>query len=397
MLCPGSAADEGELRVEYSSEAAQVGTAVHDALRQLSLGQVSLGQADWDWTPPIEACAVKHGLTDMQRRDLVYCCESARRFWGQYGSWFAEGAIEAPLQVVDGGVLYTGTPDLVSMHVPLGDQPALVRVLDWKTTRLDIDYRAQMMAYLWLAMQDRWFIKRHYQYVLAFLRDRTFVVSLELSGAQVEAEHQAFVERVIKWDGKTFSPGEHCQFCPNFLGCPAHLALAKRTVLAVRVLEEALPPTKPAEIVDLYQRVKVLMGLCEKFHEHVKAVVAQQPEHRLITGGATDLVLTQEKRESIKAKEGWPVLTNHLTLDELALCVKVNKGDVLEAVTAKAPHGQKGKRRKQVVEELRAADAVTVTIVPTLRAVRAKALPQPEQAKQIGADDGGASESGDNE
>jgi hypothetical protein len=380
--CPQSIRGTELPIADWWGEAALIGRAVHDACQIM----VNTGSIE---EPQQAAVALRHSLAEQARRDYRICVACARDFWRQYAGHFPQPRTEEQITVEEDGLRWTGHPDVLSVG-NWGGEPngRIVRILDWKSTWLeDADYRAQMMRYLWLAC--RTIPANRYQSIVAYLRDKTAETSPEYTRDDLEAYHRDFVERVLKAENPAFGPGQHCTFCPRLPTCPAHTAIVRRVVadLDAPDTRAASFPLAPAQIVKLHERVKMLEGLCERFHLYAKGA-AIQAGGRLIGGEGRDLAIITMPRDEIDALKAWPLLTQRLTVGELAAAVTIGKGKVLEAIVAKAPRGAKKRAGEAFMKELDAAGAVTTKETQQLRIVRS--LPDQTRTGEIeeGAEDG---------
>lgn len=375
MACPQSVSAVAGVVIDWRNDAATFGTAVHDVCAHM----VSRGGllADED----VQQTICRYGLSEKSERDMGICCACARKFWTEYANNFICPRVEVELKHTENGIEYSGHTDVLSSASWLGtDDGRIVRVLDWKTTRLeDIDYRAQMMRYLWLAHKTM--PANRFQYVISFLRDQTVEVSPELEGRDLEAYHAEFLARVVEPADPAYEPGGHCTFCPRLSECPAHAAIVRKTVSDLTAGEADGLPTLPARIVDLYERVKTVAAMCDHFREHARAA-CDQAGGRLCGSNGSDLALIASNRDEIGIASGWPVIAKHLSQQEFAPAVKISKTALLDAMAAKAPRGQKKAVKESLMDELRAAGAVTVNEITQLRMVRAVDANQTKELSQ---------------
>lgn len=372
MACPASTRGPSEETplVELFAEAAGFGTAVHAVAGEIV-------KADGQW-PDFGERAAKLGYKDAQQDEFISCCAAAGRFWREYGAHFPNPCVEDAFRVERDGAVYTGHPDVWSA-TELPDGSRTIRVLDWKTTRLaDVDYRPQMMRYLWLALSDL-DPAASYQYVIAYLRDRTVEISPTFHGEDLIAYHANFLREVVEPADAPYRPGPHCTFCRRLSDCPAHSALVRKTALDLGTIAISGLPAEPAAIVDLYERVAAVAGLCERFQDYARAAVAAAGG-RLVGADGVDLALVRSVRAEIEPQPAWPILAERLSVAELAKCVKIRKGELLGLYATKAPPKMKGKFKVALMADLRAAKAVKETEIMSLRAVRStsneKALPE---------------------
>lgn len=341
-ICPAAAHPaEGEVLVNPVDDAGTLGSSVHAACADIVVeGKADLGNIGQGF-----------GLDAAQMTDLRILSAIARHFWEEHESQFNSVLVETELQEGD----ISGHADLIGLC-----DGGLVRALDWKTTRLEtVNYRPQMMEYLWLASKT--YPGECYQYIIVFLRDKTVEVSKEFSGEEVETWHNEYMARLNNWDGQTYCSGGHCGYCPRSACCPA---LAQKLALTVRSLgvyaDEPMAGRidclSDDECVDAYERIRMAERMLAEAVDLIKLRAGRQDGQ--LQGLGKALVLKEQTRQTIKAREAWPIITKRLTEEELAPAVMVSKTALLDAVGAKAPRGAKKREKEMLMEELEAAGAV---------------------------------------
>jgi hypothetical protein len=365
MDCPGSVnAPSSEIAINHSSEAAIQGTVSH-RINQLI---VETGDIPQNWQ---EICA-SYGLTDAQIKDLRFLNYSAKNFWYEFGAAFpnpmTEAVVNAEIQVGDETIRLTSHQDVLS--VTENDGVVIASNLDWKTTRLDVSYTGQMLFYAWCVCLKFPGVSEVTTAVV-YLRDRTHTI-MKWSREQIEDFGQRFIDRVVKWDRRTYSPGSHCGYCQRFANCPAHAQMAAHTMDALITLpDHELIVTDPNTIIELYQKASAVNGLVEKFKSHVRAAVFQAGGELVGTNGQK-LALVTASRDTIDARKAWVVLSEELTEDELSACLTVKKSAAFDAVAAHAPRGQKKAEKDRVMNALIEAGAVSKSEFTQLRVMQAK-------------------------
>src|SRR5690606_31064659 len=136
FLCPASVRPPA-LRIVQSNNAADLGTAVHEALRSLA----ETGRVDWDALP---ARAERHGAnTDEMRALWPVGCRPRNSVSDSFQGAITEQELKAE---VAPGVTLTGHGDIMAISV------TSMRVGDWKTGRKDADHSHQLRAYAALAL-----------------------------------------------------------------------------------------------------------------------------------------------------------------------------------------------------------------------------------------------------
>src|SRR5512133_2555797 len=127
-VCPAASySAQDEVLVNPVDDAGTLGTAVHEAAAHIVMGQPA----------NTEEIATKYALDKQQTRDLEILTAIAAKFWGQYGPEFGPDVYVEQEFKADGLIPMSGHVDII------GQKVNLVRVGDWKTSRLlDANYRA---------------------------------------------------------------------------------------------------------------------------------------------------------------------------------------------------------------------------------------------------------------
>lgn len=362
IACPASVnPDPDETLLDSLNEAATVGTVVHRICEAI----VHTGEVPRNW----HQIAAVYGITGAKLGEVGSLIYAAKAFWDEYGHAFANPQTELALeQDIPGRDEWV----TLSCHIDIADiQIDEAIVLDWKTTRLDIDYSAQLLFYAWIPC----LLNPNIQKVTSmqvFLRDRTANIQV-WTRQQIDDFAARYVNEVINWDGRTYRPGAHCGYCRRWANCPAQSTMIVQTHKDLIETEIHLP-VEPDALINLYERVGALGKRIEQFRTAVKARVDHEG---VIQGAAKRLAFVDQSRDEIDARKGWGILKRELTEDELADCLAVTKGTFLDYVKEHAPQGQKGKAKKAIMEELRNAGAVTSKEIRALRLLQG-------QAKEIG-------------
>ncbi len=366
FACPGSQYGEDEIKIDTANPAADLGLATHAVLRDL----VASGS---DQLPEdLTEYADRFDLPDTDElRMLVFF---GLRALGEIRAGIkGEILVEVELasESLDPPAILTGHLDA---YAP-GNEIAIL--LDYKSGRLDLNHYHQFASYAWLAWNDGNADKIVVYAIL--LRDQTYR-KYTFTPAKMAAWWQEFQERIVRWDGK-FTVGGHCRFCPRQAACPARTAMVRSTV--TELLDLANPAVDPAVTtreeyaatrkelawrnLDLFRRVKVIESAVEQFKDWLKADISLNGP---MTVGDVTLQLDQRERQTIDAEKAWPILTARLTDDDLAPAVTISKGKLLDTIASYAQRGQKGKARQEIMELLRAAEAITTKTYDVLTEAR---------------------------
>lgn len=279
----------------------------------------------------------------------------AHRFWQEHGGNFPHAQTEVESKATLGNYEITGHVDVRSLISATEGE-----VLDWKGGyRTDTDVEPQMRSYAYLLAHE--YDLHKVRATVVWLMDQTFQRWEWTLGDMVNWATK-LSEHLHTWEerGRPYVTGEHCRYCPQFLSCPAQKALL-RTVGTDLVGMGARDSTdiQPAEVGRIYTAVQGIERLCERFRQLARDAVARQGPIPMEDGMQLALVTTQI--EEIKPREAWPTLRKFLEEEELAECIKVGKGKLLDAVARKADRGQKGKLRVALMEELATVNAIKKT------------------------------------
>jgi hypothetical protein len=205
------------LEAEEVNEAAENGTAAHKCFESLArTGEI-------DWANIDNVCDELDGNSE----EVRMLCGKASKMWKMLRETFpcalTEIAVSHEIPSLEvAGLRLTGHIDLISI---VGDQ---VRILDWKTGRIDANYAHQMKAYLAMVL-------------LAFpaLTGGTATIAWVRTG---DVENYTmdratalkwvadFEQRVVTWDG-VYRTGDHCCHCRRLHECEAGNKLASPTYL----------------------------------------------------------------------------------------------------------------------------------------------------------------------
>jgi hypothetical protein len=326
--CAGSVHDDGDVLIDPYTDAGTDGTDAHRLLASHPEGDVP-----------------KELLAELSEDARISYYSGAKMWREHISAWMPDSWAEVSMA---SGEL-TGHPDRVSVRI----EEHTAAVLDWKTGRKDSEYREQGFGYAALVLHECPEVET---VTVHFAWTRTqelesYTVTRDRSAAWL----QEYSVRVLDWDG-VYHPGEHCQGCKRRSSCPAHAEMNRQSLAVVGspVLDLATMPGP--EMATLYRRLGPLLSQIDGLNDAIRAEVKARGEVDDGAGRVLHYVEQNAPRE-VDALKAWPVLTDALTDEELASCVKVSIGDVEAAVSAKAT-GKRG-AKKEAKEKLQAAlDAV---------------------------------------
>lgn len=350
--CPAAAQSDGWI-VDRPSEAADLGTAVHDLLAARISGRL------WN----IEAAA---------RRHQVDHSELERLFWWGWRSWsellaphFPDPQTEMAVSWLSpNGVLLTGHIDVASLLA------TEVRVCDHKSGRAYVDPWHQVRGYCWLLMQHKLEAEHAYG---AYIRVRDEESFAERFSREELAAWWERVEDGLLNRQHVYNPGARCSHCVRRLACPAKPAFVERSIAEVAAFGDVAPMMLGA----VYDAIKVAENACDAAREALK-VMAKEAGGELDLGDGRALKIIAQRQQQIDPRIGLPVLRDHLDEDAIAIATTIGKSKLETAIRATAGSGQKYLAVKDVFDHLISEGAITYKATERLECRRS--------AKAIGAE-----------
>lgn len=353
--CP-AAALPADPRVESASAAADLGSADHEWLAA-RIGGTGL-------VPEIEELAKKYGC-DLD--ELEKLCRCSWRAWEQVQEHFPDPMTEVYLESESGWL--SGHADVLSVA------DGLVRVLDFKTGRQDLDHSAQLKGYCYLAMlqTNTW---RAYGCALG-VREQT-VDGDYYTWQELKEWADALLQSVVDQPKAVYRPGPHCTYCPRSAVCPAKTELLRQSAEAftsVRPTGTLIWPHADcaqhgAALANLLGHVKLLESACATARDLIRADVAALGGV-VPTGDGRELVLREVATRRIDFKAGWKEILRSLTREKLFDALTVSKTKLECAMRDSAPRGQKTAAIKEFLSRLEAAGAIHTTYQTRLEVRRA--------------------------
>ena len=346
--CAGSVR-RASLPIAETSEPADLGSAMHEALRPIAEG----GGVPWDDLPEIA------GRWGVNVDDLRALCATAAKLWAEIADSFSGALTEVALSAeVAPGVILTGHVDLLSAS------GTVARAGDWKSGRKDHDYSHQMRAYGALILLDDPTLT---EVTVTILWTR----SGEIENYTVTRESAARWLRelrasVVDWDG-TFRPGHHCGHCSRSHECPAANAMVRRDVAALLDQDDAsaIAQLPPSTKLALYRKA----SLVEKYADRVKrAIRADVEANGDVEADEGRLTLASESRRELSPLAAWPVLEAVGFGDQdFANVVDLPITRVEKIVATKAGRGKGAAAVRALNEKLEAAGAVATKTIQKLQ------------------------------
>jgi hypothetical protein len=350
IRCPGSV--RGDLRVDETNEAADLGTAVHEALRSL----VETGAVDWDQAP---ALARRYGVDENELRMLV---GMAVPLWREVEGSFSEAFTETPLEhewrlVTGERVFLTGHADVMAVS---GDA---VRVLDWKSGRRDSDYSEQALAYCALGLlREPNAIEA--SCTLIWIRDGE-AEQYTMRRSELDAWVDRLIEVIVRWDG-TYRVGEHCRYCKRGHECEARAALVRSAVDAMLDNEApSLPLARwtPEAKIALLEQADMVAGIAKRVRDAIKDDVR---EHGDVVSAGKRITIATEERRHLRVLEAWQSIDSRLSDEEKAEVIDISISGVERIVAKNAGKGKGAGAVRALRAELEAAGAIEITTIEKL-------------------------------
>lgn len=352
MLCPASIRDGG-LRVDPVNDASASGTAAHVALRAVA----ETGAPDWD---AIAGVVDAHPGADLE--DVRMIVALGVKLWAEVKAEFPRALTEVPLSAeVAPGLVLTGHVDVYA------ENGRTASVGDWKTGRVDMSYREQVLGYAALGLLDDSALESVRGAIL-WVRDgdaEFYTLTREMLGVWM----RRVADTILGWDG-TYRPGAHCDHCPRAHDCPAARALVKRDVAVFAGMDDVavdISRLTPDQHMTLRAQAKRVAALAERVLEASKAHLLERGP--VTAGGATMTAVAEERREVLPLK-AWPVIDAELTSAELADAMRLSIGAIEKAVATKAGRGNGAKAVRALNEKLEAVGAIARRVQHTVRTRR---------------------------
>lgn len=337
LACPASYIAPSGPRIESGDDGARLGTALH----RVMVGIVTNQDVDVTQTAREE---------QVDADEVFILSLLGKRFWDKYGDAFPDPQCEVELidKTPFGGLNLIGHPDVMSCV------DGQVRVLDWKSGRVDAPHAEQMRAYCYLACQH--YGAKSAWVGIARLREQELIPA-EYTWDELVAWYNAAESKLQR--EPTYNPQpEICQYCPRRMECPARVAAMRHSLQVLVDMDETptgmdLATFTGEEIRHGVFAARAIAKLCEEYLRLAKTEV-------LIRGGIPGLEVIQEERREIIARDAWPILEGRLSLPVLLDCVKVGKTKVEDAIRETVGKGQKAAAVRDVLAELDAVGALTV-------------------------------------
>lgn len=349
--CAGSAR-RGELSINETSEAADLGTAAHEGLATV----VATGRVNWDGVGEL---AQRHGVDEGELRGLL---AQGSKLWEQVKDSFPNASTEVALTYVGEGFVLTGHADVMASSA------GTIHVGDHKTGRKDADHSEQIRGYAFLGLATVVDATQATAGVL-WVRDGEYEHHT-MSVEQAAAWLKRLVEEVVEWDG-TFRPGPHCAHCPRSHECPAANALVRRDVAALVGMdldEVALAALTPSQRVELVVKARAVSQIAERVVGAIKADVIKNGD---VEADGMRLTVQRTERRRLNVLQAFPIIQGRLEDEEMAEVIDISLAKAEQAISKKAGRGKGAGAVRELTRELDEAGAIEVGVTTSLVVRRA--------------------------
>ena len=361
LRCARSAGDPEGVLIDEDTDAARIGTAVHEGLSAWCVR----GERE----DPNDLC-FRQGLGFEHAPEVGILLGCGRKLWESIKGVFppdetyAEFAVSFTLHGVQG----RGHLDLLRID------GRTAHVLDWKTGRRQDDYQDQMAGYVAGVFEAFPEVDEVVVYV-GFLR-QGFVETLRFHRADM-AIFAARVSPLADAD-PPYRPGSHCGRCKRRWSCPAHIDMARGS-LAILTREgspladiavDADPEAIGRDLVEKLEFVKHIERVCQKAREAIKAEVHRLGGKVPIGAGRALAVVPVEKREIVDAVKALEIVREKFGDEGVGAVVEIGVGSIDDLVAEHAPKGKGAQMKRDMAAALEACGAMrrvtTHQLKPTL-------------------------------
>lgn len=334
----GHSAIKPDVHVNQWSAPSATGTTTHACLRR---------HIETGWNSVEE-------IADDETRFLV---SQGIKMWRTLRDWIVYPVCEQEVEADFGEFVLTGHTDIQSVA------ERTIRIVDWKSGRLDSLYREQMLGYGAAALRADPSLERAECYI-SWLRTREVEVHVF-----ERCELDEWKGRLLESLGaKRYNVGPHCYGCARGHECPGHGAIVRRDIASLEwvsasEIQHGLSSMSRERIIELSEKAKLVSARAQCV---LSAIRSHVEEHGPVVARGSELCIVEESRRSVDTSAAWPVLMEHLTDDELSAVVDVSLSRASSAVALKKSRGEKGRARAEFFRQLKAAGAIRHTNVKKL-------------------------------
>lgn len=334
--------------------ASRLGTAVHDGMARVALGE------------PVDAPALSAAY-DVDVKELEILINFGRQ---------AIESIREPLRNSKTEIdLSSGNIrcrlDLCAVEMtPAG--PTAIAITDWKSGRLMDPKPGQLLANAVAARRRYGMPSCGYIYTgEVWLRERE-IIERRPDAARLDAFEER-LSQTLKYAGRSYSPGEHCGFCPHAVTCQPRVDYIRATAQAL--MARTILDVSPTVVADLWPGTRALKRAIADYESVANQLISEHGRIGLSDG--SHIEFRQKTKSKIDPKKAWPVMVAAgLTENDIAGILSVGKGALIDAVRAKVPSGAKRGAKKaaeiSVLGALREAKAISTSHYNEKNHVRVK-------------------------
>lgn len=346
LACPPSQDVDGVRVAGYGDDdgAANCGSAVHEILAAaIPAGGYRTDNDD---------AALNWGADVAEVRRLAAWAWSQ---WEMLAQHFPDPQTEVHMWHEIGDTWLDGHADVLSVH------DGQVRVLDFKTGRVDTDCDDQLRGYAYLASKKYPLIGEVYAAVLR-VRDQT-VDGRVYTREFLEEWWARSRDRLVATD--LFNPGNHCRHCPRQLECQSRKSLIRQSV---EVLADG-DVGSPESVSAVYDAVITLEHACKQARTSLRLLCAEVGGVLPIEGGR-QLQLEQHQQRRLDPGISLPILAEYIPEDRLVGCLSVSKRKVEHELRNNANRKKKAAAVRELMDRLDMAGALLTTTTERLECRR---------------------------
>lgn len=313
--CGNAICEESE-----TSEAAQIGTAVHALIADyLRAGGMT----------PQEVCRI-HGLPDSATKPVTILFYHAKQIIEYLGESIplTNAKIEMPLRLQVGDIELLGTPDLRAI------ENRTLYIPDWKSGKVKTVPHDQLMGYAVLAdlPDELWDM---FQPIVGWLDFEECEVLPPVSRETVlKFKEQIFAE--INRNGDKFVTGDHCGYCKR-QDCPARNAWARNAIEIIGGVDDKLPVG--TQMADAYFTIQKISHMIEKAEQNLKQQIIEELKTGAVITASDGTALAISERGTkpeIDDAKAFEILSKEIEPTELLKCARLALGDLNQLVADRA-------------------------------------------------------------
>lgn len=364
MKCVMSAAEGDGVAIDEHNSAADLGTAVH---RMLSLRVQGL---------PVPDVAELADETSVDPSELGMLYSAGCKIWGAVEQWFPDPICDTSARVlIDEATSVSGSLDVASYIA----SSRTLRVLDWKSGRVEKDHRDQLLTYAALLLEYWPGQIEHVQLFVGLLRKWSYE-TVTFTVAEIK-QFVGEIKRKMQNEYGVFSPGTHCMECPHQHTCPGYdthfkSIIGKAANLKPIEMTPEMVKSSGIEIANTLAMLSQMNKYAENLRAHLRSFIAEHGVIPTVNGMA--LKTTVQQRSEIDVTKAVEAMRSVGLNDvEMHDALKVSKDAMVKLVTARAKRGDKSATAKKFLADLEQAGGITYK--PTVMLTEGVPDPTPEQ------------------